>query len=63
MGSIPDTVIRLAEALIFASAEPVMREALARRLGPEIDIDQLITQVTVRHAGKGFELVAAAGGW
>jgi segregation and condensation protein B len=63
MGSIADPVLRVAEALIFASAEPVTREALARRLGPGIDIDQLIAQLTVRHAGKGFELVAAAGGW
>lgn len=63
MEAIPEPVLRLAEALIFASAEPISRAALARQLGPEIDIGDVITQVTRRHAGKGFELVAAAGGW
>lgn len=63
MEDIPDHVLRLAEALIFASAEPVSGEALARQLGPEIDIGHLITQLTIRHAGKGFELVSVAGGW
>lgn len=63
MEIIPDHALRLAEALIFASAEPVSAEALARQLGPEIDIGQLMTQLSVRHAGRGFELIAVAGGW
>ena len=60
---IPDRLLRLAEALIFASAEPLSGAALARQLGPEIDVGRLIDALTDRHAGKGFGLEAVGGGW
>lgn len=62
-GSTHCHLLRLAEGLIFASAEPVSREEITRRLSREIDIDRLITQVKARHAEKGNGLIAAAGGW
>ncbi len=60
---IPEATLRLAEALIFASDEPMSAAALARHVGPEIDLDQLIVALTARHAGMGFELVAVGAGW
>lgn len=63
MEPIPDQVLRLAEALFFATAEPLSGAALARRLGPEIDVARLIEALTARHSGHGFELVGVADGW
>ena len=63
MDPFPEHLLRLAEALIFASAEPVTPATLASRLGPEVDVHRLADVLIDRHAGKGFELVAAAGGW
>jgi segregation and condensation protein B len=63
MDPFPEHLLRLAEALIFASAEPVTPATLADRLGPEIDVHRLADVLIDRHAGKGFELVASSGGW
>ena len=63
MTPIPDATLRLAEALIFASDEPLSAASLARSLGSEIDLDQLIVQLSARQADRGFELVAVGAGW
>lgn len=63
MNAISDHVLRLAEALIFTSHEPVSAATLMRQLDPDIDINELIAALTARHAGRGFELVIVAGGW
>src|ERR1700712_907019 len=63
MDPFPEHLLRLAEALIFASAEPVTSATLADCLGPEIDVQRLADVLIERHAGKGFVLVAAGGGW
>ena len=63
MNPFPEHLLRLAEALIFASAEPVTPATLASCLGPKIDVHRLADVLIDRHAGKGFELVAASGGW
>lgn len=60
--SVPDPV-RLAEALLFQSSGPVSRTMLARALGEEVEIAQLLSQVARRTEGLGFELVAAGDGW
>jgi segregation and condensation protein B len=54
--------IRLAEALIFASAEPVTLRGLARLLPDDIDADAVLLAVRTRYAGRGVELVEAGGG-
>jgi segregation and condensation protein B len=54
--------LRLAEALVFASAEPVTPRGLARILPDDIDADAVLAALRARYAGRGVELVDAAGG-
>ncbi len=62
MTSLPDAV-RLVEALLFASAEPVAAAQVARLLPPDLDADAVLAAVQARHAGGGIELVEVAGAW
>jgi segregation and condensation protein B len=55
--------LRLAEALLFAAAEPLNEAALAARLGPEADIARLLAALAERYAERGVNLVRLAGGW
>ena len=56
--------LRLAEALIFASAEPVPARALAALLPEDIDADTVLHAVRQRYAGRGVELLEILGlGW
>jgi len=55
--------IRLAEALLFQSSGPVSRTMLARALGEDVEIAQILTEVGRRTVGLGFELVAVGEGW
>ena len=51
------------EAVIFASAEPVTRETLARVVGKECSIDLLIDDLHEELRSRPYELVPVAGGW
>jgi segregation and condensation protein B len=51
------------EAVIFASAEPVTRETLARVVGKDCSIDLLIDDLVEELRGRPYELVSVAGGW
>ncbi|MGO7347828.1 SMC-Scp complex subunit ScpB [Rhizobium ruizarguesonis] len=51
------------EAVIFASAEPVGRETLARVVGMECSIELLIDDLVEELRDRPYELVAVAGGW
>ncbi|MFK8254128.1 SMC-Scp complex subunit ScpB [Ancylobacter terrae] len=51
------------EAVIFAAAEPVSREVLARVVGPACNLDLLIDDIRAELKGRPYELVAVAGGW
>ncbi|MVA56514.1 SMC-Scp complex subunit ScpB [Agrobacterium vitis] len=51
------------EAVIFASAEPVNRETLARVVGKECSIDLLIDDLIEELRSRPYELVSVAGGW
>jgi segregation and condensation protein B len=55
--------VRLTEALLFASAEPVLASQVARLLPPSLDADAVLAAVQARHAGGGIELVEVAGAW
>jgi segregation and condensation protein B len=55
--------IRLAEALIFASATPVSSSALVRSLSLEADLDAVLAGLVALYAGRGVELAQVAGGW
>ncbi len=51
------------EAVIFASAEPVSRETLARVVGKDCSIDLLIADLREELSSRPYELVSVAGGW
>ncbi|QCL77364.1 MULTISPECIES: SMC-Scp complex subunit ScpB [Agrobacterium] len=51
------------EAVIFASAEPVSRETLARVVGKDCSIDLLIDDLREELGSRPYELVSVAGGW
>jgi segregation and condensation protein B len=51
------------EAAIFASAEPVPREALARLVGKGCVLDDLIADIRDELKGRPYELVFVAGGF
>lgn len=51
------------EAVIFASAEPVSRETLARVVGKDCSIDLLIDDLREELSARPYELVSVAGGW
>ena len=54
--------LRLAEALIFASAEPITARGLTRVLADDIDADAVLALLRARYAGRGVELVEAGNG-
>ena len=57
-----DEALRVAEALLFASAEPVGARALSQLLPDELDADVVLAALRERYAGRGVELVEAGGG-
>jgi len=54
---------RIAEALIFASAEPVPESFLADRLPRGTDIPALLARLAENYAGRGVNLVRMADRW
>jgi segregation and condensation protein B len=54
--------LRLAEALVFASAAPVGARALSQLLPEDVDADAVLAALRERYVGRGVELVDAAGG-
>ncbi len=57
-----EDALRLAEALVFATAGPVTARALSQLLPDTADADAVITALHARYAGRGVELVEAGGG-
>ena len=55
--------MRRVEAVIFASAEPVTRETLARVVGKDCSIDLLLDDLRQDLGDRPYELVAVGGGW
>jgi segregation and condensation protein B len=55
--------LRLVEALLFASAEPLGEEALVRHLGESSDVGMLLRELAEIYVGRGVNLVRLAGGW
>src|SRR5271156_1462717 len=51
------------EAVIFASAEPVVRESLARVVGKACNLDLIIDDIRDELRGRPYEIVSVAGGW
>jgi segregation and condensation protein B len=60
--TVSDDSLRLAEALIFASAAPVTLRALTALLPEEEDAEAVVAGLRALYAGRGVELVEVAGG-
>ena len=57
-----EEMVRLAEALVFASAAPVPARALTQLLPDGTDVEAVIAVLRERYAGRGVELSEIAGG-
>ena len=55
--------LRLLEALLFASAEPVPERVIAERLGEGADVTGLLEQLRALYQGRGVELLQGNGRW
>ena len=55
--------LRILEALLFASDEPVSRAALIEKLPEEADVDALLARLAERYANRGVNLVQVGHGW
>ncbi len=59
---VPEAALRLAEAFIFAAAEPVSPRALGQILPEDCEAEAVIAALAARYAGRGVDLVHVAGG-
>ncbi len=55
--------LRLVEAWLFASAEPLPEKTLAQRLGGGVDISRVLDRLKADYAGRGVNLVERDGAW
>jgi segregation and condensation protein B len=55
--------VRMAEALLFASAEPLTEAELAEKLPPGARVPRLIEDLAATYSGRGVNLVKVAGGY
>ncbi len=55
--------IRMVEAMIFASSEPVAEKALASRLPEEADLKEILKEVQAAYANRGVTLVRVGDAW
>ncbi len=59
----PSEDLRIVEALLFASPEPVAEEDIASRLPEGRDVASLLADLRADYRGRGVELVKVAGRW
>ena len=55
--------LRMAEALLFAAAEPLDQATLEQRLPDGVDVPALMAELAARYQGRGVELARLAGRW
>jgi segregation and condensation protein B len=55
--------VRIAEALIFAAAEPVEESAIAQRLSERADVEAVMEELQRLYEGRGVNLVRVARRW
>ncbi|HIJ63019.1 MAG TPA: SMC-Scp complex subunit ScpB, partial [Rhodospirillaceae bacterium] len=55
--------LRLLEAILFASAEPVEERYLSQRLPPEADLQALLAELEEHYRGRGVNLLRRDGRW
>lgn len=56
-------MLRVVEAILFASAEPVSEADLAERLPAGADVAAILARLRADYAGRGIELVRVAEKW
>lgn len=61
-GGLDEATLRLAEAIVFSATVPLSPLSLVKLIGGDHDPDAVVAALKDRHAGRGFELVEAAGG-
>jgi len=59
----PSEIVRMAEAILFASVEPVSEDALAGRLPEGADIAAALAALRAHYAARGVNLVRIGKGW
>src|SRR6201994_3501653 len=55
--------VRIAEALVFAAAEPLEESVIAQRLSQGADVEAVMDELRRLYEGRGVNLVRAAGRW
>lgn len=55
--------VRLLEAVLFASSEPVAERALSRRLPEDVNVKALLKNLMGFYEGRGVHLVRRGGSW
>ncbi|NMG38574.1 SMC-Scp complex subunit ScpB [Chelativorans sp. ZYF759] len=55
--------LRMAEAIVFASAEPVSQKALSARLPDGTDVAAVMEELRRQYEGRGVNLVRVGEGW
>jgi segregation and condensation protein B len=55
--------LRIVEALLFATAEPLDERALAAALPPQANVAAVLTELQRQYEGRGVNLVRVAGKW
>ena len=55
--------LRLLEAILFASAEPLSAEMLAQQLGSSFDVPKVLKELKTVYASRGVNLVETGGFW
>lgn len=55
--------VRIAEALLFASAEPLPEDEIAQRLPAGVDIERVMNELVRSYAGRGVNCTCIAGKW
>lgn len=55
--------MRRIEAVLFASASPVVRDDLARVVGKGVSVDLLIEDLVIDLEGRPYEVAQVAAGW
>jgi len=55
--------VRMVEAIVFASSEPVSQKALAERLPEGVDLEVLMRELQQAYSGRGVNLVKVGDNW
>lgn len=58
-----DEALRLLEALLFASAEPLDEAMLKKRLPEGADVKKLLNELAETYAERGVNIIKVAGAW